>query len=78
MDYLWRRKHQKNSVFEQVSDSLKDYKWFQFSGIESNPRFETCMCTVEVIKQKYINYVLAIVESSVIDATKFVVDAACF
>lgn len=68
----------KNGVYEQVINALKGYQWFEFSGIEPNPHYETCMRAVEFIKQKNIEYVLAVGGGSVIDATKFIVAAACF
>ena len=68
----------KNGVYDQVKNALKDYQWFEFSGIEPNPHYETCMQAVEVIKQKNIDYILAVGGGSVIDATKFIVAAACF
>ena len=68
----------KNGVYDQVKNALKDYQWFEFSGIEPNPHYETCMQAVEVIKQKNIDYILAVGGGSVIDATKFIVAAAFF
>ncbi|MDR1876966.1 MAG: iron-containing alcohol dehydrogenase, partial [Flavobacteriaceae bacterium] len=68
----------KNGAYEQVINALKSYEWYEFSGIEANPHYETCMKAVEVIKEKNIDYVLAVGGGSVIDATKFIVAAACF
>lgn len=68
----------KNGVYDQVSKALSDYEWFEFSGIEPNPHYETCMKVVSFIKEKSIDYVLAVGGGSVIDATKFIVAAACF
>ena len=68
----------KNGVYDQVSEALKDLEWCEFSGIEPNPHYETCMKAVAVVKEKNIDYVLAVGGGSVIDATKFIVAAACF
>ena len=67
----------KNGVYEQVTNALKDYKLTEFQGIEANPTFETCMKVVALIKEKNINYLLAVGGGSVIDATKFIAAAAC-
>lgn len=68
----------KNGVYDQVINALSGYKTFEFSGIEPNPHYETCMKAVEVIKQHHIDYVLAVGGGSVIDAVKFIVAAACY
>lgn len=68
----------KNGVYDQVIKALKGYEYFEFSGIEPNPHFETCMKAVELIKEKNIGFLLAVGGGSVIDATKFISAAACF
>lgn len=68
----------KNGVYEQVIKALTAYEVYEFSGIEPNPHYETCMKAVAVIKEKKIDFVLAVGGGSVIDATKFIVAAACF
>lgn len=67
-----------NGVYDQVLNALSGFEYFEFSGIEANPHYETCMKAVELIKEKNIDYVLAVGGGSVIDATKFIVAAACF
>ena len=67
-----------NGVFDQVSKALENYEWHEFSGIEPNPHYETCMKAAAFIKEKSIDFVLAVGGGSVIDATKFIVMAACF
>ena len=44
----------------------------EFPGIEANPHYETCMKAVEVVKEKKIDFLLAVGGGSVIDATKFI------
>ena len=68
----------KNGVYDQVIKALSGFDLHEFSGIEANPHYETCMKAVELIKEKKIDYVLAVGGGSVIDATKFIVAAACF
>lgn len=68
----------KNGVYDQVIKALEKNEYFEFSGIEPNPHYETCMKAVELIKEKNIDFVLAVGGGSVIDATKFIVAAACF
>ncbi len=67
-----------NGVYEQVSSALVEYKWFEFSGIEPNPLYDTAMKALDVIKQHKIDYLLAVGGGSVIDATKFIAAAALF
>lgn len=67
-----------NGVYDQVTKALSGFEWFEFSGIEANPHYETCMKAVALIKEKNVDYVLAVGGGSVVDATKFIVAAACF
>ena len=68
----------KNGVYDQVMNALSGYEVHEFSGIEPNPHYETCMKVVDVIKEKGVDYLLAVGGGSVIDATKFIVAAAYF
>lgn len=68
----------KNGVYDQVSKALTGYEWYEFAGIEPNPHYETCMKAAQLIKEKGVSYVMAVGGGSVIDATKFIVAAACF
>lgn len=67
-----------NGVYDQVTKALSGFEWFEFSGIEANPHYETCMKAVELIKEKGIDYILAVGGGSVVDATKFIVAASCY
>ncbi|MEN9918667.1 MAG: hypothetical protein RL662_1103 [Bacteroidota bacterium] len=67
-----------NGVYEQTIAALAGFEWYEFSGIEVNPHYETCMKAVALIKEKNIDFVLAVGGGSVIDATKFIVAAACY
>lgn len=68
----------KNGVYEQVAEALKGFEWAEFSGIEPNPRYETCMQAVERIRREGFDFLLAVGGGSVIDATKFMAVAARF
>ncbi len=67
-----------NGVYDQVVKALSYFEWFEYSGIEANPHYETCMKVVSYINEKKINYLLAVGGGSVVDATKFIAAAACF
>ena len=67
-----------NGVYQQVTDVLKGFDYAEFSGIEANPRYETCMKAVERIRREGFNFLLAVGGGSVIDATKFMAVAARF
>lgn len=62
----------KFGTLEKVIDALKDRKIFKFGGIEPNPKFETLIKAVEIVKNKNIDFLLAVGGGSVIDGTKFV------
>ncbi|MGO2166994.1 iron-containing alcohol dehydrogenase [Pseudoalteromonas sp.] len=68
----------KNGIYEQVSDALSEHQWFEFSGIEPNPSYQTCMKAVALVKEKQIDYILAVGGGSVIDGSKFIAAAANF
>jgi NADP-dependent alcohol dehydrogenase len=62
----------KYGTFEKVVKSLKDRKVFEFGGIEPNPRYETLMKAVDIVKKENIDFLLAVGGGSVMDGTKFV------
>jgi NADP-dependent alcohol dehydrogenase len=68
----------KNGVHEQVTQALTGYDITEFGGIEPNPRFETLMKAVEVIREKNIDFILAVGGGSVIDGVKFISAAVKF
>ncbi|MDN4500793.1 iron-containing alcohol dehydrogenase [Alteromonadaceae bacterium BrNp21-10] len=68
----------KNGVYEQVVAQLGDHQWFEFSGIEANPEFDTLMQAVAMVKEQQIDFLLAVGGGSVVDGTKFVAAAANF
>jgi len=66
----------RNGVYDQVCAALMKRKFSEFSGIEPNPRYETCLKAVAQIKDKGSDFLLAVGGGSVIDATKFIAAAA--
>jgi len=67
-----------NGVYDQVVEALKDHTWFEFSGIEPNPKYDTLMKAQAVIKENGVDYLLAVGGGSVIDGTKFIAAAALY
>lgn len=67
-----------NGVYDQVTTALKDHTWFEFSGIEPNPKYDTLIKALDIIKEHDIDYLLAVGGGSVIDGTKFIAAAALF
>ncbi|MBC7495311.1 MAG: iron-containing alcohol dehydrogenase, partial [Flavobacterium sp.] len=55
----------KNGIYNQVTAALKDFEIVEFGGIEPNPRFETLMKAVEIVKSEKIDFILAVGGGSV-------------
>lgn len=68
----------KNGIHEQVINNLKGFEIVEFSGIEANPQFETLMKAVAIVKEKNIDFILAVGGGSVIDGVKFISAAVHF
>ncbi|WP_319227252.1 iron-containing alcohol dehydrogenase [Draconibacterium orientale] len=68
----------RTGVYNQVMAALKGCTVAEFSGIEANPHYETCMKAVDVVKEKNIDFLLAVGGGSVLDATKFIAAAALY
>jgi len=67
-----------NGVYQQVIDSLAEHTWFEFSGIEPNPTYNTLMKAQAIIKAEKIDYLLAVGGGSVVDGAKFIAAAALY
>ncbi|RZM84665.1 NADH-dependent alcohol dehydrogenase [Pseudoalteromonas rubra] len=67
-----------NGIYQQVSEALANHNWGEFSGIEPNPSYQTCMQAVELIRAQGYTYLLAVGGGSVIDGSKFIAAAAEF
>lgn len=66
----------KNGIYNQVKKALATQfeadNIIEFGGIEPNPRYETLMKAVEIIRSEKIEFILAIGGGSVIDGVKFI------
>lgn len=68
----------RNGVLKQVHEALGSRLVFEFGGIEPNPSFETLMGAVDMVRDKKLDFLLAVGGGSVIDGAKFVAAAACY
>jgi NADP-dependent alcohol dehydrogenase len=68
----------KNGVYDQVKAALSGFEIIEFGGIEPNPRFETLMKAVEIVREQKVNFILAVGGGSVIDGVKFISGATHF
>jgi NADP-dependent alcohol dehydrogenase len=68
----------KNGVYQQVIEALHGVEVIEFGGIEANPRFETLMKAVDIVKAENITFILAVGGGSVIDGVKFISGAVHF
>lgn len=68
----------RNKVYNQVMAALKDYKVFEFGGIEPNPQYKTLMKAVQFVKKNNLDFIVAVGGGSVIDGVKFISAASCF
>ena len=68
----------KNGVYDQVKKALAGFEIVEFGGIEPNPRFETLMKAVEMVREQKIDFILAVGGGSVIDGVKFISGAVHF
>lgn len=66
----------KNGVYDQVIAALKGKQVVEFAGIEPNPKYETLLKALDVIKKENVSFVLAVGGGSVIDGCKLLVAAA--
>ena len=68
----------RNGIYDQVMEALKGYDVVEFGGIEPNPKFETLMKAVQVVKNENIGFLLAVGGGSVVDGTKFIAAATYY
>lgn len=68
----------KNGVLKQVKEALEGFNYSEFGGIEPNPKFETLMEAVKVVKVGSYDFLLAVGGGSVLDGTKFIAAASKF
>jgi NADP-dependent alcohol dehydrogenase len=67
-----------NGIYNQVTEALKGFDITEFGGIEPNPRYETLIKAVELVKDKKLDFILAVGGGSVIDGVKFIAAAVNF
>ncbi|OXY83146.1 iron-containing alcohol dehydrogenase [Oceanimonas doudoroffii] len=67
---------QRNGTLEKVRQGLGQRRVTEFAGIEPNPRFDTLMKAVEMVRRDGVDFLLAVGGGSVMDGTKFVAAAA--
>lgn len=65
----------KHGTLDEVMAALGDRSVETFGGIEANPGYSTLMKAVELIRDKKLDFLLAVGGGSVIDGTKFVAAA---
>jgi NADP-dependent alcohol dehydrogenase len=65
-----------NGVYDQVKEALKDHEIYEFGGIPANPEYKVLINALHLIKEKEIDFLLAVGGGSVIDGTKFLSAAA--
>jgi NADP-dependent alcohol dehydrogenase len=68
----------KNGLIDKVKTILGNRKVYEFGGIEPNPRYETLIKAVEIVRSKNIDFILAVGGGSVIDGTKFITLASYY
>jgi len=66
----------RNGVYDKVKAQLGDRIVAEFSGIEANPDYDTCVKAVAMLKESKADFLLAVGGGSVVDATKFISLAA--
>lgn len=66
----------KNGVYDDVKKAFEGYNIIEFGGIEPNPKYETLMRAVEIVKSDNIDVLLSVGGGSVLDGTKFIAAAA--
>lgn len=67
-----------NGVYEQVIRGLKGFDYYEFEGIPANPEYAVLIKALKIIRDKKIDFLLAVGGGSVIDGTKFLASAALY
>jgi NADP-dependent alcohol dehydrogenase len=62
----------KNGVYDQVKDALKGHTWFEFGGVEANPKKETLDKAIAYGRENKVDFILAVGGGSVVDGAKYV------
>ena len=64
-----------NGTYKKVKQALNGYSYWEFSGIEPNPEYETCLKAISLALENQVTFILAVGGGSVIDAAKFIAAA---
>lgn len=67
-----------NGVYDQVTAALKSFDTTEFWGIEPNPQYETLCKAIAIVREKQIDFVLAVGGGSVLDGSKLIVAGSCY
>ncbi len=62
----------RSGLTAKVKSALGSRTVHEFGGIEPNPKFETLMKAVEIVRSRDIGFILAVGGGSVIDGSKFI------
>jgi NADP-dependent alcohol dehydrogenase len=62
----------RSGLIDKIITALGNRKVHEFGGIEPNPRYETLVKAVEIVRKEKIDFILAVGGGSVIDGTKFI------
>ncbi len=62
----------KFGTLDTIKSALIDRNIFEFGGIEPNPKYETLIKALEIVKKENIDFLLAVGGGSVIDGVKFI------
>jgi NADP-dependent alcohol dehydrogenase len=68
----------KSGLIDKVKGVLGDRKIFEFGGIEPNPKYDTLVKAVDLIRKEKVDFILAVGGGSVIDGTKFITLASYY
>lgn len=68
----------KFGTLDRVLAALPNREILEFGGIEANPRYETLMKAVDLVRAEKIDFLLAVGGGSVIDGTKFIALASYY
>jgi len=62
----------RSGLIDKIKTILGDREVIEFGGIEPNPRYETLIKAVDIVRSEKIDFILAVGGGSVIDGTKFI------
>jgi len=66
----------KSGLIDKVKNALGNREVVEFGGIEPNPKYDTLMEAVQIVRIEKIDFIMAVGGGSVIDGTKFICLAA--